>query len=228
MSDAPLNPELMPSLARLVRGLSALFWGLPVALIVCVETAWMDSLHSFGLIPPVIVIGWLLFGLWELGHFQKQERVWRNALDRAKLIGLTVLCLAPFLYWWNRVPFEPLFDQMALVFLLGAILLLSELNLVLRRLTAMLPDETLRSETRQFTTLNRMLLLVVLASVAAYLYLDHLPPLPAWFIIGLETFKRKGLLLLILMPLAMTMALIWKTKETILDGIFKSKPRELS
>lgn len=224
MSDSPLNPELMPSLARLVRGLSALFWGLPIALIVCVQMAWTDALHSFGLLPPVVVIGWLLFGLWELGHFQKQERIWRRALGRAKLIALAVLGLAPFLYWWSRVPYEPFFNQMALLFLLGAVLLLGELNLVLRRLTAMLPDATLRTETRQFTSLNRLLLLVLLAFTAGYLYLDRLPPLPAWFIIGVETFKRKGLLLLFLLPLAMTMALIWKTKETILDAIFKSKP----
>jgi hypothetical protein len=223
MSDPQLNPELLPSLARLVRGLSALFWGLPIALVVCVQAAWTDALHSFGLLPPVAVTGWLLFGLWELGHFQKQERVWQRALDRAKLIALAVLGLAPFLYWWSHVPYEPFFNQMALMFLLGAVLLLGELNLVLRRLTAMLPDASLWAETRQFTGLNRLLLLVLLAFTAGYLYLDCLPPLPAWFIIGVETFKRKGLLLLFLLPLAMTMALLWKTKETILDGVFKSK-----
>jgi hypothetical protein len=32
-----------------------------------------------------------------------------------------------------------------------------------------------------------------------------------------------GLTLFALLPLAMTMALIWKTKETILDSVFSAK-----
>ena len=39
MSDTLAKPELLRSLGRLVRGLSALFWGLPAALLICVETA---------------------------------------------------------------------------------------------------------------------------------------------------------------------------------------------
>ena len=31
------------------------------------------------------------------------------------------------------------------------------------------------------------------------------------------------LILLVLLPLAMTMALLWKTKEVILDNVFSSK-----
>ena len=38
---------------------------------------------------------------------------------------------------------------------------------------------------------------------------------PLWFI--------TVLLLLVLLPMAMTMALLWKTKEVILDGVFGSK-----
>ena len=74
MPDATPNPELLRSLGRLVRGLSALFWGLPVALIVCVQTAKMDILRLFGVVPPLLVTGWVAYGLWQLGHFQKQER----------------------------------------------------------------------------------------------------------------------------------------------------------
>jgi hypothetical protein len=34
------------------------------------------------------------------------------------------------------------------------------------------------------------------------------------------------LVLLVLLPLAMTMALLWKTKEVILDNVFAAKPPE--
>ena len=76
MPDTAPNTELLRSLGRLVRGLTALFWGLPIALIVCVQTAKADWLKSFGIVPPLLVTGWLLYGLWQLEHFQKQERIW--------------------------------------------------------------------------------------------------------------------------------------------------------
>jgi len=39
MLETPENPKLLWSLGRLVRGLSALFWGLPLTLLASVETA---------------------------------------------------------------------------------------------------------------------------------------------------------------------------------------------
>jgi len=47
------NTELLRSLGRLARGLSALFWGLPVALIVCVQAAKTDAPERFGAVPPL-------------------------------------------------------------------------------------------------------------------------------------------------------------------------------
>ncbi len=111
MPDTPPNAELLRSLGRLVRGLSALFWGLPVALIICVQTAETQILRDFHVLPPVAVTGWLLYGLWELGHFQKQERIWIHALDRAKLFALVNVGLSPFLYWWNQRPDVKLFTS---------------------------------------------------------------------------------------------------------------------
>jgi len=225
MADAP-NLELLRSLGRLVRGLSALFWGLPLALIVCVQTARTDWLEAFTIFPPLATTGLLLFGLWQLDSFQKQERPWRAALDRAKLIGLVNFGLSPFLYWWNRVPGQPLFATVVGVLSFSALLFLFNLNLVLQRLGAMLPDETLRHETRQFTALNRNLLVTLLFLSALYVALAQLKTLPPYWAIVLAWLDRGSLwvlLLLILFPLAMTMALLWKTKEVILDSVFNAK-----
>ena len=78
MPDPAPNAELLRSLGRLVRGLSALFWGLPITLIVCFHTAKAESLKTFGIVPPLVTTGLLAYGLWQLGDFQKQERVWRD------------------------------------------------------------------------------------------------------------------------------------------------------
>ncbi|HYG35258.1 MAG TPA: hypothetical protein VEC99_10765, partial [Clostridia bacterium] len=104
MSDPAPNADLMRSLGRLVRGLSALFWGLPAALIVCFHASRSDSLRSFGIIPPLACTGLLVYGLWQMTAFQKQERVWQSALDLALVLGLINFFLSPFLYWSIKVP----------------------------------------------------------------------------------------------------------------------------
>ena len=97
-----------------------------------------------------------------MSDFQKQERPWRNALDRAKLPGLVNFGLCPFLYWQNKMPEQPFFNAAVFVLVLSALLFLFNLNVVLKQLGAMLPDETLRHETRLFTALNRWLLVGLL------------------------------------------------------------------
>ena len=225
MPDAP-KPELLRSLGRLVRGLSALFWGLPLALLVGVQTAKMDWLRPLNVFPPLVATGLLLFGLLQISSFQKQERPWRAVLDRAKFLALINCGLSPFLFWWNRVPGNVFFGLSIALLALSGVLFLFCLNLVLLRLGNMLPDEALRQETRQFTAFNRSLLVVLLLLSAAFLALAQIRRVPA----GLEkTFimvDQLGpwlLLFLALLPLAMTMALLWKTKEVVLDGVFGAK-----
>jgi hypothetical protein len=226
MSQPAPNPELLRSLGRLARGLSALFWGLPVSLIVCAETARADWLKPWGFVPALVATSLPLYGLWLMSSFQKQERPWRAALDRAILTGLVNLGLCPFLYWHDRIPDQPFFNAAISVLVLSAILFLFNLNVVLKQLGAMLPDETLRHETRQFTALNRLLLAALLCIGVVYLVLLRDPRLPAALgaLFGwLQDFGFWGLTVFTLLPLAMTMALIWKTKETILDSVFSAK-----
>src|SRR5678809_873076 len=90
-------------------------------------------------------------------------------LDRTRLISMVNLGLAPFLYWWNRVPSHPFLTGVVEVLMLTGMVFLILLNPLLCRLTAMLPDEALRAETRLFTSFNRTILLLVFALVAAYL-----------------------------------------------------------
>ena len=226
MPDPAPNAELLRALGRLVRGLSALFWGLPITLIVCFHAAKADSLKTFGIVPPLVTTGLLAYGLWQLGDFQKQERVWRTALDRAQLLSLLNFGLSPFLYWWNKIPANPFFLAMVMLLTISALLFLGSVNLVLRRLGAMLPDETLRLETKQFTTLNLNLLFATFLLALAYVGLGLLHTLPLWLGIIVSVIERSSLwflIVLVLLPLAMTMALLWKTKEVILDNVFGAK-----
>lgn len=228
MPDTPPNPELLRALGRLVRGLSALFWGLPATLIVGAGTAVSGWFRAFSVAPGFVVTGLLLFGLWQIGAFQKQERPWRAALDRTRLVALINFGLSPFLFFHNQVPDNTFFLVMIALFGLSSLLFLFNLNLVLARLGEMLPDETLRQETRQFTVLNRIVLVGVVVLAALYVFLVRMPNLPVWLMVvitnlqGIDQWVWLSLALLpILLPLSLTMALLWKTKEVILDSVFK-------
>jgi type IV secretory pathway VirB6-like protein len=91
----------------------------------------------------------------------------------------------------------------------------------------MLPDETLRQETRQFTLLNRWLLVGWMVFVTASIAVPQMFDLPARInpkiLFWLQHAEIAVLLFLGLAPLAITMALIWKTKETILDSVFGAR-----
>lgn len=223
MADTPPNPQLLRALGKLIRGLSALFWGLPAALIVCFGTAMFGWFHVLSIAPVLVTTGLLLYGLWQLGAFQPQERPWRLALDRTRLVALVNFGLSPFLYWWNKIPENPFFTLVVGLLAVTGLLFLFNLNLVIGRLGEMLPDETLRHETRQFTSLNRVLLVALLILVSVYIFLLQMPNLPLPLLIvlaSLQRFSQSTVLLLVLLPLSLTMALLWKTKEVIMDSVF--------
>ena len=227
MPDPVSHQDLLPSLARLTRGLSALFWGLPLTLLLSFQTARTDWLHSFGVLPPLLTTGLVFYGLMEMRHFQPQSPGWRSALDRALLLGLVNFGLSPFLYWWNLAPEQPLFSAAVALLVSTAVIFLSLLNLVLSRLGTLLPDETLRQETSQFTVINRILLVGTLTLVVVFVLLVHyrqaLPIALAYALMFLERFGLMLLVAFVLLPLSLTMALLWKAKQTILDSVFSGR-----
>ena len=223
MADSNPNPELLVSLRRLARGLSCLFWGLPLTLLVSVHGEQTDLLRRMGIAPPLLVTALLLFGTWQLNSFQRQERIWIAAQGRAQLLALFNFGLSPFLYWGSQVPGNEYFARDALLFNLGGLLFLITVNTLLERLGAMLPDETLRAETRLFTAINRWLVLVLLALAVFCFIAFRSPDISSRIPHVLELIAQNRMVFtlpFILIALAMTMALLWKTKETILESVF--------
>jgi hypothetical protein len=227
MPEADRNVVLLSSLRRLVRGLSALFWGLPAALVIAVQTGKGDWLKPLGFGPITCAMLLLLYATMLLGKFQTQERIWMNALERAKLVALINVGLSPFLFFWSKVPGHLFFMIMVEVMFLTMLAFLYLLNSVLARLAAMLPDETLRSETKLFTRLNQTILLTIIAALPLWFVLRGASTLPRVVVEVMLLLERGGAMLelmlwmfFLLLPVAMTMALLWKTKEVIMASVF--------
>lgn len=220
---APDQIDLLTSLRRLVRGLSALFWGVPFALLACVQSMVTDWLRPLGTLPPVVATGLVLFGVMEAQRFRPQERIWQTTLSRTRIFATVIFGLSPFVFFWSRYPHEDYF-RLCMVFLgVCAILFVYHLNLSLRYLARMLPDQTLREDTELFTGMNIILIFFLLISVTVFRLLQQVDTLPLTVIHILDVVAKSGrwsYIFLVLLPVAMSMSLIWKIKETVMSGIF--------
>jgi hypothetical protein len=228
MDNVAPDSELLHSLRKLARGLSALFWGLPAALLISAQTARAEYLHPLEIIPALAANLLLLYGVRQMSGFQKQERPWRNALDRAWFVGFINFGLCPFLFLFNQMPWQEYFRATILLLAVSSLLFLFNVNILLERLGAMLPDETLRQDINFFTALNRWLVGIFLLYISAGICVSlYDPDLPQKFSPeGWGNFIRLNIaisFLLGLSPLAITMGLLWKTKEVIFDSVFGRK-----
>ena len=235
INETNTQPDPLPSLARVVHGASLLFWGLPLAMVVSIMSTisnWSDAAWPLGMLLPPVAFGMLWYGLWLLRSFQPQERVWQEALGEVKLLGLFNLGLSPFLHWHHRAPDELGFANAVWLLALVFVFYLMSLNKMLSRLSAMLPDETLRVESKLFSRMNCVLLAVasigfgVKFGVMCLISFNIEPPelllqlaataasQPWLFMVFVLAFM--------LTPLSMTMSLLWKTKESILASVFHS------
>jgi hypothetical protein len=202
-----------------LRGLSAIFWGMPVTLMAFARHFLAVWPSVYDLVLPPLGTGLLLLGVFRLGRLHPQERIWQQALFSAQALSVVLLGLSPFLYLWSRVPGEPLFARAVAVLLLAAILFLVALTRVLARLAAMLPDPSTQADAHLFHVLTGYVGLT-LSTVAAVLYWRLSPASLSEFLTlpqqpiahGFQAF----MLLLILIPIAMSMAVAWKLKEVVM------------
>jgi hypothetical protein len=218
--------ELLRSLGQVVRGLSTLFWGLPLLIFfyaVTLRTDWLGFLEEGTIIPAMATSALLLYGLEGLRRFQKQERIWQQAISRAEFFGLANLGLSPFLFWWHRFPNVRLFGLCALGLCVSLLIFLMQLNHLIHRLCAMLPDEELRAESRMFTSLSIGLFVAGFVSAAICITLPRWPNLPyaLWRLVNETSSPAIWLTLFLnLLPLGLTLSLLWKVKEFIFTSMF--------
>jgi hypothetical protein len=168
----------------------------------------------------------LWHGLRQLRDFQKQERIWQQALDWAEFLAIVNTGLSPFLFWWHRFPLVPFYIVCVDFLAVSGLLFLMQMNRVLLRLSAMLPDEMLRQETRTFTGLNIWMLLIVLAGFGVDRVLRGVPDAVRWLDLVPFALHEAALWLALffaLMPVGMTLALLWKIKEAIFTSLFETE-----
>ena len=242
-SPSSLHPDLMPSLRQLVRGLELLFWALPFVLLVCVQEMLSPAWESWGVMPLFLSTVILWFGASRLRYFQPQERVWQSAVRITEVLALLMAGLSPFLHWIQILPElsasgfsvgQKHIVYSTIIFCTASIMFLLNLNHVLTRLGAMLPDPILRADIKLFVTLNFILFLPLLLAMwccrlsdAIFNVLQHQAPSMAESIgstVSLEHFMKASVIWIATLIIATTMAMMWKAKESVLSGVFSLEP----
>jgi hypothetical protein len=225
-ADRARRAELLRALGRVGRSLSTLFWVVPLALMAEFETGRADIFaapSAWSCAPAVALNAALFYGLGQMRAFQKQERIWQHALTRGEMLALINTGLSPFVFWWRRFPDVSYFHLTVGLLALTELLFLIQINRVLQRLTAMIPDEALRAETRVFSSLSIWLLAGVFLGLSAWFGANAWAgaSAPAQRFLALARPAGLGaILFLTLFPLALTLALLWKIKEVVFAGIF--------
>jgi len=225
-ADRARRVELLRSLGRVARGLSTLFWALPLALIAQWETGRTDFFatpSAWSCAPAVALNATLFYGLGQMRNFQKQERIWQHALTRGETLALINAGLSPFVFWWRQFPDVAYFRLAVGLLALSELVLLMQTNRVMQRLTAMIPDEALRAETKVFSSLNIWLLAGVFLGLSLWFGADASVGVAAQaqrILAMARTIGLGAILFLTLFPLALTLALLWKIKEVVFAGLF--------
>lgn len=232
MNRADKVEGLVRSLHEVARGLSILFWSLPATLVVIVKTPIKDKfeLQTIDLLTVIALTGVILIGANMLAHFNRIERQWVQSLDRVRFFALICFGLSPFVYFHLKLPNIVAFSGAVWLLRFSGILLLIVLNQAIQQLTKMLPDETLRQETDAFGRINKLILSIVLIVLALSL-ISSICGIPISIIQSVaesQMYFQWIFLFILLFPFAMTLALIWKVKETIITGLIKSVVQENS
>lgn len=242
-APATLSPNLMPSLRQLVRGLELLFWALPLALLVSVQEIMAPAWESWGVMPLILSMGMLWFGVSRLRQFQPKEQIWQSAVRITEVLALLMAGLVPFLHWIQALPELSASGYSAgqkhiiystIIFCTASIMFLLNLNHLLTRLGAILPDPILRADIKLFVMLNFILFFPMLAAMWCCRLSNELysllyykaPGLAESFgnAVGLEELLRGVVLWIAILIIATTMTMIWKAKEAVLNGVFSLQP----
>ncbi|MCS7089877.1 MAG: hypothetical protein RMN51_00790 [Verrucomicrobiota bacterium] len=205
-----------PALALLIQGGSALGWSLPVILVVSVHTTRAEWSWSYGMWPLVVTAGWLWIGVYRFTAALSLNAGVRAHGTLARCLAAGVWGLSPFLYWHARVPHHPWFEVMIVAAGLAGVALLYELNRLLPAVTHSLASESRSWETLQLCTWNRVwlgtgIILFLLLEIGQPL--GRMAPLLDRWLIRCEQFLAPMWILFLVVPMALTVTLLWSTKR---------------
>jgi hypothetical protein len=227
-SPAPIGitatpPVLAPDdLLGVARGFSRILWSIPLGLFLF--TRAMDfAISLYFRLPSYIIAVCLCFwGLTALRRITPFSRAWARYLRMSFLLVFLLLYFAPFIYWWTRHPAGDHFVINLFGMVLAATWLLWAINRMAQEVALALRDRVFFIESRLCGWSVLAFMFAPLLVYAVYVSVRAArEDMPLFHIIeGLRFIAyAQWILALMLLPLTLTIAIAWKTKERAFDAL---------
>lgn len=225
---AAVRPVSAAALVRLIQGLYFVFWGLLVTVLVSAESvllAWQSSFAEVVLAGGVAIT---VAGTWRLRQAGFAEHAsWRRRTGRLRGLALLLAYFALLFCLWRRAPVNLYLQLNAVGFVATGIALLMMVNRTVTALAAVVGRPQLALESRLFTAANIALLLLPFLAALSYLTVmvvaRQTSPLDEFR----HLLQRVSLLvgMIVLLPVALTLALVWAAKDSLLEELLSRDQR---
>jgi len=206
-------------LLRLVRGASRVYWGIVLALILGTQLVKVELLEAMR-IPPYIVglllTYWGILLLYGAGPITSH---WSKMSKACCFLGLILLYFTPFLYWWEQAPEEIYYAVNAFLFWSCTIFILVLLNQMASELALRTKDKLFALEAHLSVWAVVLMLgipLLLTVIYAFYFGLRHQTS-PFAHLKVLIQGSPGHMSIIVLLPFALTIINLWKTKQKCID-----------
>ena len=222
-------------LVKLLQGLSAVFWSLPLILLLGLSAFFVQrqDLLPYHNLFLILSFGLMAFGAWKLLGVKAPGQCWRRRTRRTMITAAVGAYFSMFVIWWRIAPDSLLLLLNVLGFYLSGVALLTVLATALAELARRLDEQTLRSDFHAAIYMSLALGITPLAGIAISGLVMMFRPAridePATFVQLAAHFSEfmaakhrlteVGLLILGLFPVAVLLMGIWKLKTHVLRMI---------
>lgn len=207
---------------RVARGFSCVLWSIPLGLFLSTGAVDLAASRYFRLPTYIFAVILFLWGLILLHRVPRISRRWNRYLRQGFMLVLLLIYFAPFIHWWSLHPQTNHFMINVFGMALATAWLLWMINRLSGEVAAALQNRILLIESRLCGwavgtfMITPMLLYFTYALIEAARRNVSL----YWIILDLRHFPLATFILaLLLLPLTLTIAIAWKTKEQALRAL---------
>lgn len=145
-----INPITPAQILCLAKGFSRIFWGVFLMVGLFLSQAGLEIFH--GMRIPAYVLGAALigWGLWLLQSAGPARRSWQRRTRMALGLAFLIIYFAPFIAWWQAMPYENLFLVNVLGLLLAGMGILLLVNLLSAETFSLFEEQGGRVESQVF------------------------------------------------------------------------------